>query len=133
MKLVSCHIENFGKLHDYAVDFSEGKNVILAENGFGKSTLAGFIRAMFYGLDGQGRKDIEKNERKRYEPWQGGVFGGKLVFEVKGKQYEVTRTFGAKEEFELRDATTNLISHLKYLYSEKNRFHLSFIDFLKHF
>ena len=110
MRLISCHIENFGKLHDCSVDFTEGKNVICEENGWGKSTFAGFIRAMFYGLEGQGKQSVEKNERKRYEPWQGGVFGGRLIFEVKGKQYEVIRTFGAKEEFELRDAKTNLIS-----------------------
>jgi len=31
-----------------------------------------------------------------------------------------------------RIKTINLISHLKSLYSEKNRYHLSFIDFVKY-
>lgn len=111
MRMIRCHIENFGKLHDYTIDFSEGANLICEENGWGKSTLAAFIRAMFYGLEGERKRSIEENERKRYTPWQGGVFGGQLTFEVKGKEYTVTRTFNEQDEFELRDAKTNLISN----------------------
>ncbi|MDE7212615.1 MAG: AAA family ATPase, partial [Lachnospiraceae bacterium] len=55
MKFISCHIENFGKLSDFSFEFSEGTNVICEKNGWGKSTFAAFIRAMFYGLEG-GRK-----------------------------------------------------------------------------
>lgn len=110
MRLISCHIENFGKLHDYTIDFEKGANLICEENGWGKSTIAAFIRAMFYGLDGERKRNLEENERKRYTPWQGGVFGGQLTFEVDDKQYTVTRTFHEQEEFELRDANTNLLS-----------------------
>ena len=113
MKIVSCYIENFGKLHQYAVNFSEGVNVFCAENGWGKSTFAAFIRAMFYGLEGERKRSLEENERKKYRPWQGGVFGGRLIFETKGKVYQIVRIFHEKEandEFELRDAKTNLIS-----------------------
>lgn len=111
MRLIGCHIENFGKLHDYTVDFEKGTHIICEENGWGKSTLAAFIRAMFYGLEGERKRSIEENERKRYMPWQGGVFGGQLTFEVDGKEYTVTRTFNEQDEFELRDAKTNLISN----------------------
>lgn len=111
MRLIRCHIENFGKLHDYTIDFTEGANIICEENGWGKSTFAAFIRAMFYGLEGERKRSIEENERKRYTPWQGGIFGGQLTFEVGGKQYTVTRTFNEQDEFELRDAKTNLISN----------------------
>lgn len=111
MKLISCYVENFGKLHDYGVEFTDGANVICQKNGWGKSTLVAFIRAMFYGLEGERKRNIEDNEWKRYTPWQGGVFGGRLTFEVSGKQYVVTRTFQGQEFFELRDAKTNLVSH----------------------
>ena len=111
MRLICCHIENFGKLHDYTVDFEKGTHIICEENGWGKSTLAAFIRAMFYGLEGERKRSIEENERKRYTPWQGGAFGGQLTFEADGKEYTVTRTFNEQDEFELRDATTNLISN----------------------
>ena len=111
MKILSCHIENFGKIHDYSMDFRDGVNIICEENGWGKSTFAAFIRAMFYGLEGDRKRSIEENERRRYKPWQGGVFGGQLVFEIQGKKYLISRVFKDKEandEFELRDATTNL-------------------------
>ena len=110
MRIVSCHIENFGKLHDYSVDFTAKENRICQENGWGKSTFAAFVRAMFYGLEGKRKQKIEENEYTRYTPWQGGVFGGKLTFETKGKQYTITRTFGSSESFELRDAITNIVS-----------------------
>lgn len=113
MKILSCHIENFGKIHDYSVEFCDGANMICEENGWGKSTFAAFVRAMFYGLEGDRKRSLEENERKRYQPWQGGVFGGQLVFETQGKEYLISRIFKDKEtndEFELRDAETNLPS-----------------------
>ena len=33
MKLIACHIENFGKLHDFDISFTDGLNVICRENG----------------------------------------------------------------------------------------------------
>ena len=110
MKLISCHIENFGKLHDYSMNFIGKTNILCAENGWGKSTLTAFIRAMFYGLEGKRKQSVRENEYKKYMPWQGGIFGGRLTFEVRGKEYIVTRTFGEQEDFELRDAKTNLVS-----------------------
>ena len=81
MKIESISIENFGKLHEYKVEFGEGLNVIKEDNGWGKSTLAAFIRAMFYGLEGGRKGNIAVNDRKHYKPWQGGAFGGSLVFD----------------------------------------------------
>ncbi len=113
MKLISCHIENFGKLHDCTMNFAEGLNTYCEQNGWGKSTFAAFVRAMFYGLEGDRKRSLEENERKRYAPWQGGVFGGQLIFEVNGKEYRISRVFRDKDvndEFELREVKTNLIS-----------------------
>lgn len=113
MRLISCHIENFGKLTDCSLDFSPDFHMICEENGWGKSTFCAFIRAMFYGLEGERKRSIEENERKRYKPWQGGVFGGWLIFETHGKRYKVSRIFydkESKDQFELRDASTNTLS-----------------------
>lgn len=113
MRLISAHIENFGKLSNEDFDFTKGLNVIYKENGWGKSTLATFLRAMFYGLEGEGKRDDILSERKRYAPWQGGPFGGTVSFEAKGKVYEITRFFGSKaaeDSFELRDKATNMLS-----------------------
>ena len=88
MVLISLHVENFGKLTDYTLKAEPGLNVILRENGWGKSTLAAFIRVMFYGFAGETKRRDAENERRRYRPWkQTGVYGGQLVFERKGKKY----------------------------------------------
>ena len=113
MRIISCHIENFGKLHDCTLHFADGLNTFCEQNGWGKSTFAAFVRAMFYGLEGDRKRSLEENERKRYAPWQGGVFGGQLTFEANGKEYRISRVFCDKDvndEFELREVKTNLIS-----------------------
>lgn len=114
MRLLSCRIENFGKLKDLSLKFSQGCNVIRQDNGWGKSTLAAFIKVMLYGFEEEKSRDGLKNERKRYRPWQGGVYGGRLEFEAGGESYVLTRTFGAKEKedsFSLRKKDTNLECH----------------------
>lgn len=113
MKLIRCHIENFGKLSDFTCEFTEGCNTVCEENGWGKSTLAAFLRVMLFGFRNEGKRDPLENERKRYTPWQKGVYGGELQFESDGKQYSVRRTFGnkvAEDEFRLTDLTTHLPS-----------------------
>ena len=111
MKLLRCHIENFGVLSDFDQEFTDGLNVLCRENGFGKSTLAAFIKAMLYGLPKSRVKSLTENERKRYDPWQGGSYGGFLEFEYRGVQYRVTRYFGKKEDsFSLYDLTNRTAS-----------------------
>ncbi len=113
MRLIECYIEGFGKLQNFRYSFSEGLNVINEENGFGKTTLSAFIKAMFYGLDDNRRQKIEENDRKRYTPWGGGGFGGWLTIEVDGKRYRIERSFGAKgalDKFALYDLEGGNIS-----------------------
>lgn len=108
MKLISCYIENFGCLSQYKLDLRPGLTLIEEENGFGKTTLAEFIRAMFYGFP-RAVKRLEKNYRKKYMPWQGGKYGGWLVFEHNGRQYRIDRTFGEipkSDTFSLTDPVT---------------------------
>lgn len=110
MYLRKCYIENFGKLNGFEYEFSEGLNVINELNGWGKSTFATFIKAMFYGFDSSNKKAVSENERKKYYPWQGGKFGGNLEFEIDGKIYEIERFFGIKDKedtFKIYNKTTN--------------------------
>lgn len=94
MKLISCYIDNFGTLQDFSLDFNDGITTINEPNGFGKTTLATFIRTMFYGFPKNARS-MGKNDRKKFVPWQSGTFGGNVVFEHNGEKYRVERTFGA--------------------------------------
>ena len=113
MKILRCHIENFGKLSSLSIDFKDGINVINQSNAWGKSTLAAFLKAMFYGLDAKKDAKAFEKERVLYRPWQGGVFGGELDFEIAGKAYRISRSFGRTEktdEFHLYDLQTNLES-----------------------
>lgn len=113
MRLIECHIENFGKLQNVDFKFSKGVTVICEKNGWGKSTLASFLKVMFYGFENERARDDFSNERKRYRPWQGGPYGGSVTFQVGKKTYVLTRIFGLKEKedvFSLKDASTNLDS-----------------------
>lgn len=49
---------------------------------------------MFYGFPRTGARNIVENERKRYDPWQGGKYGGYLEFKIQDTSYRVTRYFG---------------------------------------
>ncbi len=100
MKLISMHIDDFGGLHNYDFNFEEGLNVVLHDNGWGKTTMAAFLKAMLYGFDSKRSKDITENERKRYLPWQGGKYGGSLDFEAEGVHYRIYRTFGETPRFD---------------------------------
>ena len=93
MRLIRCYIENFGCLSQFTLEFAPGLTVLHQPNGFGKTTLAAFLCAMLYGFGKSGRT-ISKNDRKKYAPWQGGIYGGNLVFEHEGVQYRAERTFG---------------------------------------
>lgn len=109
MKLIECYIENFGGLSGRKIAFSSGLNTLKAENGYGKTTLSVFIKAMLFGLDATKRMRLEENDRKHYTPWHGGRFGGSLTFETLGKTYRIERTFSPKaseDTFMLYDVAT---------------------------
>ena len=111
MKLLKCEIQNFGKIRKGTYEFKDGCNSFCERNGWGKSTLAAFIKIMFYGFENERTRSEYENERRRFRPWQGGVYGGKLVFESDGETYEIERVFGSKEKedkFCVRNLRTNL-------------------------
>ncbi|MDD6380799.1 MAG: AAA family ATPase [Lachnospiraceae bacterium] len=108
MRLISAYIAGFGRITDRNITFEPGLNEIMDENGKGKTTLAVFIKSMFYGLEYSPRKS-SLTERDHYRPWNAGTFGGNLVILVGKKKYRIERTFGgtAKEDtFALFDEDT---------------------------
>ena len=98
MKLINCRIDAFGKLKSVQFELSEGLNTFCFENGWGKTTLAAFIRAMFYGLRSERSNAKDTGERAKYRPFVGGAFGGSLKFEHGGDIYTVQRTFDESRE-----------------------------------
>ena len=95
MKLIECNIAGFGAFKNYKLSFNDGLNVILQPNGWGKTTLAAYIKAMLYGFERKRVRDVSENERLRYTPWTGRVYGGTLDFELAGREYRIPRQFGA--------------------------------------
>ena len=95
MKLIECNIAGFGTFNDFKLSFDEGLNVILQPNGWGKTTVAAYIKAMLYGFDRKKTRDVSENERLRYKPWTGTRYGGTLDFEFGGREYRIVRSFGA--------------------------------------
>lgn len=94
MKLISCYIAGFGKFVNQPFDFHADLTVIKEDNGWGKTTLADFLKCMLYGMDNGRSKTIGANDRLKYEPWNGNVFGGSLVFSYREKKYRIERSFG---------------------------------------
>lgn len=114
MRILRLHVEAFGKLRDFDLELERGLNVLYRENGWGKSTLAAFVKAMLYGLPASTKRSLDENERKKYLPWQGGAYGGSLELECDRGRFRIERYFGAKESgdsFTLYDMSTNLPSN----------------------
>lgn len=93
MKLISCHIENYGKIKEKDYTFADGMTQYCEENGYGKTTLASFLKAMFYGLPAATGRTKQFNDRAHFYPFGGGKFGGSLDFEKEGKRYRIERFF----------------------------------------
>lgn len=110
MTIKECYIENFGALSDYHHCFDDGLNVFYLKNGAGKTTLSVFLRSMLFGMEAKRAKD---SVREKYRPWQGGNYGGYIIFSSGGKLYRLQRYFKdteAKDTFELFDVATGLVS-----------------------
>ncbi|MDO4490965.1 MAG: AAA family ATPase [Lachnospiraceae bacterium] len=110
MRINKIHIEQFGAFSNVDLVFPQGFHSICRENGWGKTTLAVFVRVMFYGFPGKGER---AKDRERYRPWGNGIYGGSLTFTTEEGCYTVYRTFGktkARDEFHLLDEATRLES-----------------------
>ena len=84
MKLNKIYISAFGGLKDFTLDLCDGLNVIYGNNEDGKSTVAVFIKAMFYGT-GRNTKNLADSVRLKYTPWDNSTMAGRIFFESGGK------------------------------------------------
>ena len=94
MKIISIHAQSFGKLSGVNLTLKDGVNVIQNANGFGKTTMASFIRAMLYGFSYKTVGGVK--DSARFAPWQGtGRFGGSMTVLHEGETYRIERFFGS--------------------------------------
>ncbi len=101
MRIICVNIAYFGKLKDVAVTFDQGMNVFRQVNGFGKTTLANFIRAMLYGFNYTRVKGV--TDAGHFAPWGNNErFGGSMTVEHNGEKYRIERFFGGTAKQETR-------------------------------
>lgn len=86
----------FGGLEQATLTPGEGLTVITAPNEGGKSTWAGFLKAMLYGIDTRERDKLGfLADKNRYQPWSGTPMAGELQVEWQDKDITIRR-FPAK-------------------------------------
>ena len=90
MKILSCYIANFGCIKNKEYKFNDHLNTFCEDNGQGKSTLAAFIKAMFYGLPKSSNKSFD---REHYIPFDNIEASGNILFIYNNKEYKIERTF----------------------------------------
>lgn len=82
----------FGALNRAVLEPAEGLTVITAPNESGKSTWAGFLKAMLYGIDTKERDRIGfLADKTRYQPWSGSPMSGEMEVEWQGKDVTIRR------------------------------------------
>ena len=82
----------FGSLDNAVLEPGDGLTVIAAPNEAGKSTWAGFLKAMLYGIDtGKRNKTGFLSDKARYLPWSGAPMAGEMLVEWQGKDILLRR------------------------------------------
>ena len=91
MTIRRIHIASFGPLTDFDAELYSGMNVIRGENESGKTSLAMFIKFIFYGLSGRSYDDAP-SERKKYVNWDTGAAEGYIIALQNGREYRIERS-----------------------------------------
>ena len=82
----------FGTLERAVLEPGDGLTVIAAPNEAGKSTWAGFLKAMLYGIDTRERdKTGFLADKTRYQPWSGAPMSGEIRLEWEGRDITLRR------------------------------------------
>ena len=96
MQIKNIKINNYGKIKNKEILFSDKINVIYGENEAGKSTLLHFILNSLYGIS-KNKKGKEYSDFEKYKPWSGDDFSGKISYELdNNNKYEIFRDFKKK-------------------------------------
>lgn len=92
MELKKLQINGFGNNENKVIELTDGINLLYGKNESGKSTIANFIKSVFYGVN-RNKAGNEFSEFEKYKPWKDIDFSGKVEYELDGKLYTVFRDF----------------------------------------
>ena len=94
MTINRIYIKSFGNLREFELVPISGINVITGANESGKSTLAAFIKFMFYGFTSKRSKDNTPSPADRYINWETHTASGSLELTANdGSRYRIEREF----------------------------------------
>ncbi len=100
MHIESLQITSFAGINGRDIEIKDGLNIIEGSNEAGKSTLAEFIRYIFYGFSG-------KSERDHALGFVSSVIAGSIVLSDGDKRYRIERkTVGVKDSVSVYDLET---------------------------
>ena len=91
MRILKIYIKSFGNLRDFSIEPSMGINIIHGENESGKSTLAAFIKFMFYGFPSRKGRDTSFSAAERYINWDTHSAAGFLEVMFNESIYRIER------------------------------------------
>jgi uncharacterized protein YhaN len=101
-------IVSFGKLKMVQVIPGKGINILSAPNESGKSTLAAFIKFIFYGYTSGRVQSIAENDKKLYTPWDNPQSEGALYISTDNGKFKISRKYlqNGKETLEVFETRT---------------------------
>lgn len=92
MNIDLIHIISFGGIRNREISPDNGVNIILGSNESGKSSVAMFIKFIFYGLSAKAEKTGEASERVRYINRETGQAAGYVIITLdNGTKYRIER------------------------------------------
>ncbi|MDO5733715.1 MAG: AAA family ATPase [Eubacteriales bacterium] len=99
MRFEEIKIEAFGALVKRRLTLAQGLNIIYGKNESGKSSIAAFIYAAFYGFPRK-QRSLERDLRRRYRPWHADDYGGRIRYLEAGRRYELRRSFAQQNRLD---------------------------------
>lgn len=93
MKILEINMDGFGKFHKYHERMDDGIQVFYGKNEAGKTTIKKFMISMLFGLEKARGLAARNDDLTRYQPINGGTYGGSMTFEKDGVSYRMLRNF----------------------------------------
>ncbi len=105
MQIESIDIISFGGLKNFKLELSDGLNIIEGCNESGKSTVAAFIKYMFYGFN-------DKSERALRLSWDGQTVEGSMIISCSDGRYRVGRRYrDGRDDCQIIELAGNTLCH----------------------